>query len=77
MFDKCPGAADIRGPSIVLKTCPECKEEIEFFSLDLMRNCPRCGFTVYKELSSCIKWCKYARECVGDELYYKLMKKGG
>ncbi len=74
MLDKCPGAIDIRTPTIEIKICPDCGEEIEFFSTDFQRKCPKCGFTVYKDLMSCVEWCKYARECLGDELYEKLIK---
>ena len=35
--------------------------------------CDNCGFVAYNDLSSCIQWCKYARKCVGDEMYEKLM----
>ncbi|MFW6150866.1 MAG: hypothetical protein ACOC6A_04965 [Chloroflexota bacterium] len=75
MFDKCPGAADIRTPTLELKTCPECGAEIEMFSTDMQRDCPKCGRTVYNDLESCIQWCPYARECVGEETYRRLMEK--
>jgi len=75
MFDQCPGAANIRTPTIELKTCPECGDEVEMFSTDLQMDCPSCGRTVYRELESCIQWCEYARDCVGEETYEKLMNK--
>lgn len=75
MFDKCPGAAHIRTPTIKIKKCPECGEDVEIFSTDVKVECSKCGFTVYNDLQSCIQWCKYARECVGEELYKKLKKK--
>jgi len=37
--------------------------------------CSNCGLTIYNDLESCVQWCKYAKECVGEELYKKLMKK--
>jgi anaerobic ribonucleoside-triphosphate reductase len=77
MFEKCPGATNIRTPTIEIKVCKMCGEEVEFFSTDLQRKCPKCGFVIYKDLESCIQWCKYAKECIGEELYNKLMKKEG
>jgi len=75
MFEQCPGANNIRTPTIELKKCPQCGAEIEMFSSDMQMDCPKCGFTVYNDLESCIQWCKYAKECVGEDLYEKLMKK--
>lgn len=75
MFDKCPGAANnIRTPTIKIKKCPECGKEAEIFSDEMKVKCSNCGFTIYNDLQSCIKWCKYAKECVGEELYTKLTK---
>jgi len=75
MFDRCPGAAHLRTPIIKIKKCPECGEDVEIFSTDVKVECGKCGFTVYNDLQSCIQWCKYAKECVGEELYNKLRKK--
>jgi len=55
MFDKCPGASNIRTPTIELKACPQCGAEIEMFSSDMQIDCPKCGFTVYNDLESCIQ----------------------
>jgi len=75
MFDKCPGAANIRTPTLTIKKCPECGAEVEIFSTDMKAECDNCGFTIYTDLQSCIQWCKYAEKCLGEELYQKL--KGG
>ncbi len=74
MFDKCPGAAHIRTPTLQLKTCPKCGAEIEMFSTDMQHDCPKCKQTVYNDLESCVQWCTYARECVGEETYQRLKK---
>lgn len=74
MLDKCPGTKTILQPTIKLKTCPKCGEEVEMISTDMKADCPKCGFTIYNDLNSCIQYCEYARECVGDELYERLMK---
>lgn len=76
MFDGCPGAAQFtRTPTLKIKRCPECGGDVEIFSTELRVKCDKCSFTVYNELESCIQWCKYAKECVGEELYNKLKKK--
>ena len=75
MFDKCPGARNIIMPTIELKKCPECGEEVELVSTDMQVNCPQCGFTIYNDLVSCIQWCEYAKECVGEEVYERLKQK--
>ena len=75
MLDKCPGAANLRTPTLKIKECPECGEEVELFSTDIRAKCGNCGFTVFNDIESCIQWCKYAKECVGEELYIK-MKNG-
>jgi hypothetical protein len=69
IFSGCPGAASLRGtPTITEKICPECGREIEIFSVDAYVTC-ECGFVAYNDAQSCVKWCKHARECVGDEIY--------
>ena len=73
-FGKCPGAANIRGtPTLTEKTCPECGQVIELFSVDTQAQC-KCGFIAFSDLQSCLSWCNYARECVGDEAYDKYME---
>ena len=70
----CPGAANIKGtPTLEIKKCPECGAEIEIFSSDTQRACEKCGFVVYANRQSCMRWCRNARECVGERLYEQLM----
>ncbi|MCK9590731.1 MAG: hypothetical protein M0Q91_01805 [Methanoregula sp.] len=75
MPDYCPGAANLRTPVLTIKKCPQCGEEVELFSNDLSVKCSGCGFVVYNDIESCIQWCRYAKECVGEETYDKLMNK--
>ena len=75
MFDKCPGAVGIRTPTIIIKECPECGREVEILSNEMQTKCTKCGFTIYNDLESCVQWCQYAKECVGEEAYKKLKKK--
>jgi len=74
LIDKCPGTINIRTPTIEIKKCPECGEEVEIFSDEMKAVCENCGFIIYNDLQSCIEWCRYARECIGEELYSRLKK---
>jgi len=73
MYDRCPGAAQVRTPTLTIKKCPSCGEEIEVFSNDISVACSKCGFVVYNDIASCVQSCRYAKECVGEELYETLM----
>jgi hypothetical protein len=76
MLDHCPGAATLRGtPTLAIKKCPQCGEEVEVFSSDTSVPCSRCGFLVYNDALSCVQWCKYAKECVGEETYNNIMER--
>jgi ribosomal protein S27AE len=75
MFNRCPGAANIQTPTLSIKKCPQCGDEVEIFSNDLRVSCDRCGFAIYNDITSCVQWCKFAKECVGEEMYRKLVGK--
>jgi len=74
IIDDCPGAVPLKRPTIIFRTCPKCGEEIELFSSDVKMNCDNCGFTVYNDTMSCVQWCEYAKECVGEETYNEVME---
>ncbi|MCL1880288.1 MAG: transposase [Actinomycetia bacterium] len=70
----CPGAANFTGtPTLEVKTCPECGAEVQLFSTDIELACTSCGFVVFNDVISCINWCKMAKECLGEEMYERLM----
>jgi ribosomal protein S27AE len=75
MFDHCPGSANIRTPTLSIRKCPECGEEVEIFSTDAKVECGRCGFVIYCDVAACVQWCKYAKECVGEQTFNKLVGK--
>ncbi|MBC7337807.1 MAG: hypothetical protein H5U01_16265 [Clostridia bacterium] len=78
MLAQCPGAGFLRTPELKIKKCPQCGSEVEVFSVDVKVKCEKCGFTVYNDRQSCAQWCRYARQCLGDELYERLTAgKGG
>jgi ribosomal protein S27AE len=60
--------------SLKEKICPQCGHEIEIFSIDTQAVCENCGFVIYNDTISCVQWCKYAKLCVGADMYEKLMK---
>ena len=62
-----------RTPTLHEKICPQCGSIIEIFSIDTQVSCEKCGFVAYNDTLSCVQWCQYARECVGDEMYEHMM----
>lgn len=74
IFSGCPGADKLRNPTITEKVCPRCGNIIEIFSVDTEVACDRCGFVAYNDALSCAQWCEYAEQCIGPELYQKLVK---
>jgi NADH pyrophosphatase NudC (nudix superfamily) len=71
MLDRCPGGSLLRTPTLEIRKCPQCGEELEVFSNDLSVKCSNCGFVVYNDVQSCARWCSRARECLGEEMYKK------
>jgi hypothetical protein len=63
-----------RTPTIIEKTCPQCGNIIELFSIDTQMPCEHCGFVAYNDTLSCVQWCEHARKCVGDEMYERMME---
>lgn len=71
----CPGSKLLRQPAPEMFTCPSCGEEVEIWTDELKGACPGCGRTVYRDATmSCLDWCKYGRECVGDTVYENYMR---
>lgn len=72
---KCPGqdGRNIKAESL---TCGECGYSLEIFSDEVKVRCPKCKALVCRQrLPSCVDWCKFARECIGEERWQQL--KGG
>ena len=72
MLEGCQGKP--RTPTLHEKICPNCGNVIELFSIDTQVACDVCGFVAYNDTLSCVQWCEYARKCVGDEMYEKMME---
>ena len=56
------------------RVCPQCGNIIELFSVDTEVTCERCGFVAYNDTLSCVQWCQYAKQCVGEEMYERMME---
>ena len=66
----CQGKPQI---GVMEKVCPQCGREIEIFTVDTQAVCENCGYVIYNDALTCVQWCKYARQCFGDEGYERLM----
>lgn len=72
MIFKCPGQ-DGRNLKTENINCPQCGYAIEFFSDEINVKCPGCKNIICRNrLPSCVDWCKYARECVGEEKWRRV-----
>jgi len=60
--------------TITEKICPNCGQEVEIFSVDTEAVCENCGTVIYNDTLSCVQWCKFARQCVGDATYERMME---
>ncbi|MCM8771593.1 MAG: phosphohydrolase [Candidatus Omnitrophica bacterium] len=69
---KCPGI-DPRFLKVEVKKCEKCGYEVEIFSDEVRTRCPKCKSYVYREMPSCIDWCKYAKECIGEKKWKELI----
>ena len=71
---RCPGARFIRQPEPELFRCRSCGWEVEIWTDELKRACPKCGNEVTRLTEmSCIEWCKMAGECVGEPQFEQYM----
>lgn len=71
---KCPGQ-DPRFLKVEVKKCAKCGYEVEIFSDEVRVKCPRCKSYVYREIPSCIDWCKYAKECIGEKKWKEIKER--
>ncbi|MGK5091853.1 hypothetical protein WDW89_07510 [Deltaproteobacteria bacterium TL4] len=69
MQHRCPGQ-DMRNwtaDAIFEVSCPNCREEIEFWKDEPLHYCHGCGSEVRNPRidMGCADWCKSAQKCVG------------
>jgi DNA-directed RNA polymerase subunit RPC12/RpoP len=74
----CPGSARIKEPIPEFYSCPKCGTEVEIWTNEFSRKCGDCGHEVLKdEVPTCIEWCDFGKECVGEEAYNRYMEAKG
>lgn len=76
VLDFCPGSQKFRTPQPEYIKCPKCSKEVEMWTDEIKATCPNCNNVILRqqEGASCLDWCKYAKECVGDETYNKYIE---
>lgn len=75
MVFECPGAQKFRKPQPEFIKCPSCEVEVEIWTDEVKATCPDCKKIVTRQQdSSCVDWCKHAKECLGDEAYTNYIK---
>lgn len=73
-MDRCPGARAFTQPKPEFVPCPACHGEVEIWTDEAEAKCPSCGNLVTRAmLQGCVDYCASARECLGEELYHRLM----
>ena len=70
---KCPGSCGGNTPQLTVRECPQCGSEIEMFSVDMKAECDNCGYVLYNDVQYCMERCPRAEECLGAELYRKML----
>jgi hemerythrin-like domain-containing protein len=70
-MDKCPGQDfQDKTPELKYKNCLKCGKEIELWPPAYFAKCSNCGCEIRVEgIPTCANWCKYAKECLGEEKY--------
>jgi len=77
ILPNCPGSQGFRHPTPEEMDCPFCGKDMKIWTDEVKATCPHCRVTVIREGSmtnTCLDWCKYAKMCVGDDLYKKYLK---
>jgi DNA-directed RNA polymerase subunit RPC12/RpoP len=70
----CPGSRTIKDPKPEYVNCKRCGTELEIWSDEAKVTCPKCHALYFKEQNlTCIEWCSFAKDCVGEETYNRLM----
>src|SRR3989338_8944999 len=76
VLDFCPGSSKFKRPEPENIKCPTCAKDVEIWTDEIQVTCPHCKNTILRQQEgvSCLEWCKYAKECVGDATYNTYMK---
>lgn len=75
MTAKCPGSQSFSQPKPEDAKCPFCGAEVETWSDEVKTTCTKCNKTFLREgKETCLDWCKYAKQCVGERVYKKYLE---
>lgn len=75
MIFRCPGAQNFRQPEPKIVKCPLCYSEVEIWTDETKTTCPKCKKVITRsQATNCLDWCKYAKECAGEQVYNKYMQ---
>lgn len=75
MLFECPGSQKFKHPYPETFKCHSCGNEVEIWSDEFEAICQNCKKVVTKSKDqNCLDWCKFARQCVGDEKYENYIK---
>lgn len=75
MIFNCPGSQKFKNPQPENIKCPCCGSQVEIWTDEVSAICASCGKKVARgEDQSCLDWCRYAKDCVGQEIYNRYMK---
>lgn len=70
MSHLCPGSLGFLQPKIEVFKCPDCSSDVEIWSDEGTGPCLKCGKTVVRTAGqSCIDWCKFAKQCLGEDKF--------
>lgn len=70
---ECPGSIEIRQPKPEDIKCRYCNNAVEIWSDETETKCKHCGKINTRSMDpTCIEWCAFAKECVGEEKYNRL-----
>lgn len=76
MIFNCPGSEKFKQPHPESVKCPKCASDVEIWTDEYDAVCPKCKSRVTRQSGqSCLDWCKYAKECLGNKAYDEYMRK--
>jgi DNA-directed RNA polymerase subunit RPC12/RpoP len=76
--DGCPGSKDIKEPKPEDITCRHCGKDVEIWSDESEVKCKFCGKNNLRIIGpTCLDWCAFAKECVGEEKYKRIKAGAG
>ncbi|MBC8414716.1 MAG: hypothetical protein ISR96_05820 [Nitrospira sp.] len=71
--NECPGSQDIKSPRPEEIKCRSCGAEVEIWTDETEAKCKACGTVTNRLLgASCLDWCAFAKECVGEDKYRRI-----